>query len=159
MSTGLFYCGVQVAPEIKIFIDKLQEYSDKYAKSVYVINKALGKNLKIDSYEYTKEVVILIPKQKIMLLNYGKPSSDFDEFVEDFISDLEYLSKKYEYQNKLGRSRNWKDCISELQFKDILTLDIKDILHCNNVPVHKERTVELLISLLIGSINNIHNMH
>ena len=93
MSTGLFYCGVQVAPEIKIFIDKLQEYSDKYAKSVYVINKALGKNLKIDSYEYTKEVVILIPKQKIMLLNYGKPSSDFDEFVEDFISDLEYLSK------------------------------------------------------------------
>lgn len=161
MGTELFYCGVQLNQfnlEVKQFVEKLRGYSDAYNKSVYIIDKALGKNLKLDSYSYTEELVVLIPKQKVMLLNYGNAKNEFDEFVEDFIADLEYLSKRYEYQKKIGRSRNWKDCISELKFEEIKMRDVEDILRDCVVPVHKERTVELLISLLIGSINDIQNV-
>lgn len=154
----LFYCGIQESelnPLIREFIKKLQDYSNEYTKPVYVIDKALGKNIKIESYEYNEEFIILIPKQKVMLVNYGNLESDFDNFVEDFISDLEYLSKRYDYQKKLGRSRNWRECVSELRFENISTCSIEEVLRDNSVPVHKERTVELLISLLIGSINDI----
>ena len=160
MSTELFYCGVQLNQldsEVQQFVERLGQYSDVYNKSVYVIDKALGKDLK-DSYSYTEELIILIPKQKVILLNYGSAKNEFDEFVEDFISDLEYLSKRYEYQKKIGRSRNWRECISELNFEDIKMRNIEDILRDCDVPVHKERTIELLISLLIGSINNIQSV-
>ena len=160
MGAELFYCGVQLDQlnsDVKQFIERLGQYSDVCNKSVYVIDKALGKDLK-DSYSYTEELVILIPKQKVILLNYGSAKNEFDEFVEDFISDLEYLSKRYEYQKKIGRSRNWRECISELNFEDIKMRNIEDILRDCDVPVHKERTIELLISLLIGSINNIQSV-
>lgn len=157
--SGLFYCGVlehQLTPDTKEFIKQLKAYSDEHTISVYVIDKALGQSMKIEAYDYVEKFIVLIPKHKIMLIDYGAQiNSAFDNFVEDFISDLEYLSKRYDYQRKLGRSRNWKDCIAKLQFNKIAPLNIKDVLQDNSVSVPRERTVELLISLLIGSINDI----
>lgn len=156
MSTsGLFYCGIEVNDCINYFIEGLRAYSDESNKPIYIIDKALGKNTKIEDYEYRKKFVVLAPQEKILIINYGGDKTDFDFFVDDFISDLEYLSKRYGYQKKIGRSRSWEDCISKLSFDEIKGRPITELMKENDVPLPKARIVELLISLLIGSINDI----
>ena len=65
------------------------------------------------------------------------------------------MSKKYGYQKKIGRSRNWRDCIATLNFNEVQTEHIQNLIEENSVLLPKKRIVELLISLLIGSINDI----
>lgn len=152
---SLFYCGTKKNGIINDFIDKLDRYSEETSIPIYVIEKALGNEGKISEYEYKEKIIVLIPKQKILLINYGKCCEEFDDFTDDFIDDLEYLSKRYEYQKYLGRKRVWQDCIEAVPFEKIDNIEIKEILRDYRIPVQNERLVELLISLLIGSINDI----
>ena len=152
---SLFYCGVRRKEIINDFIEKMDKYSEETSKPIYIIEKALGNEGKIDEYVYNEKIILLIPKQKILLINLGKAGEEFDEFADDFIDDLEYLSKRYEYQKYLGRKRIWQGCIETVQFEKIKDLEIMEMLREYRIPVQNERIVELLISLLIGSINDI----
>ena len=151
---SLFYNNVPGGSNIDGLVEKLESYSEQNAKAVYIIDKPLGNENKIE-YGYEEKAIILIPKQKILLVNYGIECDEFEDFVEDFIDDLEFLSKKFEYQKYLGRKRVWQKCIETVSFEDIKDLDVEDILKEYRVPIQDERIVELLISLLIGSINDI----
>ena len=155
---SLFYCGVERKEIINNFIEKLDRYSEETSRPIYIIEKALGNEGKIDEYEYKEKIIVLIPKQKILLINLGKECEEFNDFVDDFIDDLEYLSKRYEYQKYIGRKRIWQDCIEIVQFEYIKDLEIEEILRKYRIPVQNERIVELLISLLIGSINDINKI-
>lgn len=155
---SLFYCGVERKEIINNFIEKLDRYSEETSRPIYIIEKALGNEGKIDEYEYKEKIIVLIPKQKILLINLGKECEEFNNFVDDFIDDLEYLSKRYEYQKYIGRKRIWQDCIEIVQFEYIKDLEIREILRKYRIPVQNERIVELLISLLIGSINDINKI-
>lgn len=152
---SLFYCGVERKEIINDFIEKMDIYSEEMSKPIYIIEKALGSEGKIDEYEYKEKIIVLMPKQKILLINLGRACEEFNDFIDDFIDDLEYLSKRYEYQKYLGRKRVWQSCIEIVQFEDIKDLEIKEMLREYRIPVQNERIVELLISLLIGSINDI----
>lgn len=152
---SLFYCSVKRREMLNGFIEKLDKYSEEMSKPIYLIEKALGNEGKIEDYEYDDKIIILIPKQKILLVNLGKDCDGFKDFAADFVDDLEYLSKRYEYQKYLGRKRNWQDCIEMVQFEDIKDSEINKIMRDFRIPVQNERTIELLISLLIGSINDI----
>lgn len=155
---SLFYCGVERKETINNFIEKLDRYSEETSRPIYIIEKALGNEGKIDEYEYKEKIIVLIPKQRILLINLGKECEEFNNFVDDFIDDLEYLSKRYEYQKYIGRKRIWQDCIEIVQFEYIKDLEIEEILRKYRIPVQNERIVELLISLLIGSINDINKI-
>lgn len=131
---------------------KLEEfYASKFSEDgrpVYVINSALGNDL--TSSEEVKAVAILIPGYRIILVNLSFSEDDFNHFFEDFIEDVSYLSEKYAYREKIGRSRQWRNIFST---EKIATVDDLD-----NFRISDEREIrvgELLISLLIGSINDI----
>ncbi len=109
------------------------------------------------SYSYEKAIVVLIPKHRIMFINYGNNQEKFKDFYEDFLEDLGQLSKKYDYTKILGRPRQWKnDFTAMYDYQDIKELDLSVFLKENNLRTKEDaRKGEFLISLLTGSINDI----
>lgn len=78
----------------------------------------------------------------------------FNQYYDDFIEDLNSVSDKFNYKDHIGRPRDWK---RELTVKETLKedWDINNILHEHALSSSLKRKSELLISLLIGSINDI----
>ena len=95
MSNGLFYTNVENKEGIESLFSKLERYAEEGINPVYIINKPLEE--KKVSYGYEKSIVVLIPKHKIIFINYGNNEERFEDFYEDFIEDLGQLSKKYDY--------------------------------------------------------------
>lgn len=152
---SLFFCGIKNKEILNDFIDKLDSFSESNSKTIYILDKPLGNDGKIEEYDYVEKAILLIPNQKILLINYGRYCDEFEDFADDFIDDLEFLSKRYNYQKSIGRKRVWQECIEKVQFDDIKDSTIDELVQTYRIPVHNERIVELLISLLIGSINDI----
>ncbi|EGP4824468.1 hypothetical protein FP317_002591 [Enterococcus faecium] len=100
-----FKCNDFVLP------NKWKEGMEKFASTIddqiFIIREPLSKEDAL--YEYKEAFVILIPGYKIMILNFGRKEEEFEEFYEDFLEDLAYLSDKYSYKAKLGRPRVWKN--------------------------------------------------
>ncbi|MEA4836284.1 MAG: AAA family ATPase [Anaeromusa sp.] len=152
---SLFYCDVDRNSQTELFIDQLREYSNTHSKQVYILKRILGSK---KSYEYNlKDIaIILIPKHSIIILNYGIESNDtFDDYRLDFIEDLGHLSDKFEYTKILGRARKWPEyLIKNLNIKDF---DVTEYI-ADEIAIYNQRKIDLLISLLIGSINSIDNI-
>ena len=49
---SLFYCGVERKEIINNFIEKLDRYSEETSRPIYIIEKALGNEGKIDEYDF-----------------------------------------------------------------------------------------------------------
>lgn len=155
MSNGLFYTNVENKEGIESLFSKLERYAEEGINPVYIINKPLEE--KKVSYGYEKSIVVLIPKHKIIFINYGNNEERFEDFYEDFIEDLGQLSKKYDYMKILGRPRQWRNEFTvKYNFDDIKKMDFSDFLAKNTLKTKiDERKGEFLISLLTGSINDI----
>ena len=154
---SLFYKGFDYATEIDVFFDKLREYAEQSGTGnpVYVLKTPLSDKKYV--YGYEKAVVILVPKHKIMFLDYGKNEDAFEDYVEDFLDDTGHLSDKYDYMRVLGRPRKWRnDFVEQMSYLDIAGLKITELLDRIKLPTKEsERKGEFLISLLTGSINDI----
>ncbi|MUU07410.1 MAG: endonuclease [Phascolarctobacterium sp.] len=156
MDNSLFYCGISVANEHKSFIDMLKVHSNQTSTQIYIINTPLGTE---NSYQYNYEdaVIVLIPKHKICIIDLknNEKNPQFEDFCEDFIEDLGYLSDKYSYRKELGRPRAWKDLlITQTSISNIK--NINDLLSVTDLPNDiLKRNANYLISLLTGSINDI----
>lgn len=152
---SLFYTNVENKEGIETLFDQLERYAEQGTNPVYMINKPLEeKNI---SYGYEKGIVVLIPKHKIMFINYGNSKDKFQDFCEDFLEDLSTLSKKYDYLRILGRSRQWKnDFTATYEYEEIAGLRLSDFLAKNSLSSKEDsRKGEFLISLLTGSINDV----
>ena len=138
--------------KVKLIISSLKKFAEQEKRQVYIINKPVGERKY--QYSYKEAILILIPNVKLLLINVGSDTSSFEDFSEDFIEDLGYVSDKYNYKSFLGRPRKWRDeLIKDVKFDsndDILTV-IKD----NTLSGLNARKGELIISLLTGSINDI----
>lgn len=154
MDHSLFFCNVEKNELNSDLIELLSQFSEQNSVQTYVINAPLGIDA-LSQYEFNDAVVVLMPKRKICFVNLKDDQSSFDEFYEDFIEDLGYLSEKFEYREQLGRPRAWKKTLTAyMQVSDISCVD--DILNeseLNNPS--QQRHAEFLLSLLIGSINDI----
>ena len=115
-SNSLFYTNVEYTDGIDKFFENLENYAEKGINPVYIINKPLEE--KTVSYSYEKAIVVLIPKHRIMFINYGNNQEKFKDFYEDFLEDLGQLSKKYDYMKILGRPRQWKNDFTAKYQKD-----------------------------------------
>lgn len=145
------YFYIDFDDENSIF-SKFNDYANKTKKQVYVLKKALATNY---SYMYDNACAVLIPNCSIMITNLKEEEKDFTTYFEDFIEDLGVLSDKYNYREVLGRPREWKNLIKKYGYNDIKK-DVKDII--DDIQENNQdniRKIELLTSLLIGSINDI----
>lgn len=151
---SLFYNHITENDLNKEIIKKFASFSEKNPnQQIYLITSPLGEKY---SYEYEKKaIVVLSPKHKIIFLNLDKADEElFAEYCEDFIEDLNSISDKFEYKNRIGRPREWKkNIIARDCFND--GVDIESLLQKHRLDKSYYRIGELLISLLIGSINDI----
>ena len=104
MDHSLFFCNVEKNELNSDLIELLSQFSEQNSVQTYVINAPLGIDA-LSQYEFNDAVVVLMPKRKICFVNLKDDQSSFDEFYEDFIEDLGYLSEKFEYREQLGRHR------------------------------------------------------
>jgi len=152
---SLFYCDIDRTTQTERFIEQLRQYSFTQSKQVYILKKPLGLK-KSYSYNLTDIALVLIPQHSILILNYGvEEDAAFADYELDFTEDLGYLSDKYDYSKILGRPRKWP---KKLIIKaNLSTIDIAGYLQ-SEIDLQDQRKIDLLISLLIGSINNIDNV-
>lgn len=149
---SLFYCDIDENEITKQFIVPLKEYSIKESKQIYILKKALGTS-KEYSYDLTDVAIILMPKHPILILNYGSADNGkLEDFLLDFKEDLGFLSDKFNYNKILGRARKWPH--EYFTIESINEFDV-DAYFNKEIEFQHQRKIDLLISLLIGSINSI----
>nr|WP_315247060.1 ATP-binding domain-containing protein [uncultured Albidiferax sp.] len=151
--SSFFYLQAEKTQKNREFIDSISQYCEQKKTQAYLISQPLGDNKY--SYAYKDALVLLIPKHKILFVNFSEDEESFEEYVEDFIEDLGSISDKYRYKNSIGRPKAWrKDLIEELSYQRDFNAEyfLKSI---EIEPPTRQRVCELLISLLTGSINDI----
>lgn len=157
MDKSLYYQSFQNSVDIEEFIDKLRNFAENNSNgnSIYVIDRPLGE--KKYSYTYEKAMVILMPKHKIIFMDYGKNREGFEDYVEDFLDDVGHISDKYDYLKVLGRPRNWRGKFTEkIGYEEIADKTIGEFLEEYRLDSKEDqRKSEFLISLLTGSINDV----
>ena len=138
----------------ELILSEITTYVEEHTENiVYVITAPLNKK-----YTYAYEVnalVILSPKKKIIFINLEADNKEFSSYVDDFIEDIGNLSDNYEYKELIGRPREWRqNIITMINSSEISTID--SLFNQNSLVEGKDqRIAELIITLLIGSINDI----
>ncbi|MCT7433338.1 ATP-binding domain-containing protein [Aliarcobacter cryaerophilus] len=153
MREDFFYSQVEKNTSNQHLLDEIKQYAEMKNKQIYVLKKPLSD--KKYTYSYENALVLLIPKNKIIFIDYGNNETDFNFYVSDFIEDLGSLSDKYEFRNLIGRPREWEEKIIH---KTKYNQDFSISSLINNTILYDEvfkRNCELLISLLTGSINDV----
>jgi len=153
MENSLYFKHIKDTAVNNVVIQQLETYiSQNLKEQIYVLNAPLGEKY-IYSYQ-NNAIAILSPKHKLIFIDLKGDKKAFDEYYNDFIEDLNSISDKYKYKEYIGRPREWKKSntiqIYENEFSDFQKLFSETI-----VSEELQRISELLISLLIGSINEI----
>lgn len=154
MINSLFFNHIEKNDINKSLLEEFENYAKTNTnEQLYLISAPLSEEKY--QYEYEKNaIVILSPKHKIIFLDLQSNKKAFEEYCEDFIEDLTSLSDKYNYKRHIGRPREWKDEL--LVYEDTKPVDLNVFFKQHEInDTNLRRKTELLISLLIGSINNI----
>lgn len=154
MSNSFFYMSAEKNDLNRQLTDEIQEFALSDLTQTYVIDRPLGDQKY--SYAYDRCLVVLIPKHKILFINLDESSEEeFEDFCDEFIEDLGSIADKYRYKEFIGRPKTWRKLTSRVLVEPE-DPEIMELLHENSIDNAKDqRTVELLISLLTGSINDI----
>ena len=153
--SNYFYLQLQLDVNKPEFVAQLEEYATTNKALIYVLDRPLAEQKKYDNYPKGMALIVLRPKHRIAILKIPEAESEqFNEHVEDIIEDIGYISDRYDYKEALGRPRVWKYrliSVHEAPITDVI--QFWDDLSLNDPSDIKD--VDLLISLLIGSINDI----
>lgn len=159
MEKHYFYTKIERNQKNVALLDALETFANQNCIQTYAIWEPLGEEKY--NYDYEDVINVLIPGYKILVVNIGKyDDDDFRYFCEDFIEDLSHISDKFTYKVKIGRPREWKR--NQIEIVDYENFNADEFI--NNIDRYKlsnsthKRISELLISLLIGSINRIENI-
>lgn len=167
METNSFFCSIEENQTNKKILDKIKIFSGSNPNiQLYLINTPLGEGKKY-SYDYIENVIVILsPKHKIIFLDIIDDAQGFNRYYDDFIEDLGSISDKFNYKEYIGRPKDWKD---QLTTKEVISkplvnfkflarkdeFDLWSILDRNRLDSSLYRGGELLISLLIGSVNDL----
>lgn len=159
MEKTYFYSKIERNEKNEALMDALKTFANENSIQTYAIWEPLGEEKY--NYEYEEVINVLIPGYKLLVINTGKYNCDnFHYFCEDFIEDLSHISDKFTYKEKIGRPREWKQ--NQIEIIDYENFDVakfmSDISSYKLLNSTYKRISELLISLLIGSINSIENI-
>lgn len=151
---ALFYTHVEKTELNETFIENIESYINNTNKQIYLINKPLGEKKYIYGYE-NSSIILLSPNHKMIFIDLLNNKKEFDDYYEEFIEDLGSVSDKYEYKDFIGRPKTWQKLLTYQCLLSQAT-DIDELLKVNILEDKDEkRKCELLISLLLGSINDI----
>jgi superfamily I DNA and RNA helicase len=155
MRNDLFYNQVKETELNKPLATKFEKYAKSHPDTqIFLITSPLG-----ERYNYSYEelaLIVLIPGHRITFFNLGAPGSAFDNYVDDVITDLNTISTTYKYMEHIGRPREWHDkVIATRQYDHHTAFDVENFLSDIQLEGEWRRKVDLLISLLTGSINDI----
>lgn len=151
--SSFFYLQAEKNQKNRLFIDAISSHCEANKIQAYILDRPLGDSKY--SYNFRDGLVLLIPKQKIIFINFSTNTEEFENYVEEFIEDLGSISDKYRYKDAIGRPRAWRtDLVEEINYQPNLSLS--ELLHSTSISsTGRQRICELLISLLTGSINDI----
>ena len=98
-------------------------------------------------------------KHKIAFVSFKKDNKDqFEDYKTDVLEDINSLSDTYGYRNLVGRVRKWENEITISCFLDKIDDYIKWIKRLELHDENQYRRLELIITLFIGSINDVSNL-
>ncbi len=153
MNNSLFYNHVEKNDLNEKIIKHIEDFAERNpTQQIYLLTSPLGEKY---AYQYEENALVLLsPNHKIIFIDLKGDENGFNQYYDDFIEDLNSVSDKFNYKDHIGRPRDWK---RELTVKETLKedWDINNILHEHALSSSLKRKSELLISLLIGSINDI----
>lgn len=156
MINELFYTNLIIDGENNKIIEFLNNYSMKKSKQIFLLNKPLSIT---KNYRYLKGAFLLQSDYKIIFIDFENNSKtrEFQNYIDDILDDLNYVSEKFKYSEQLERPRYWKDdLVDYIEVNDVEKFGFESVLEKNKITLDIEkRNIELIISLLTGSINDI----
>ena len=158
MNSNYFYSNIVQTSKNKSFLEEMQSIAESIKQQVYVLSGPL-----IDGkYQYNDDslIILLSSKKKIAFVTTSKMNDNFNDLCEDIIEDIGSVSDKYGYKEKIGRPRKWRDRLTGIY--SLKEIDDVRAWFCNDIVINDTadfRTLDLLISLFIGSINDVKNIN
>ncbi|MDY1033397.1 DEAD/DEAH box helicase [Stenotrophomonas sp. CFBP8980] len=153
MTSSFFFLQAEKNHANQAFIEQVELGATRDSDQTYVVTKPLGDSRY--TYGYDDAIVVLSPRRKIAFVDFGANPAAFSEFVDDFLEDLASISDKYRYKDAIGRPRAWRrDLVVDVDASEGDAAEKWRELTKIHDP-GKQRVVELLVSLLTGSINDI----
>lgn len=152
MTSSFFFLQAEKNAKNHEFLDDLEDFCEQQKTQAYAIDRPLGDNKY--SYGYQSALVLLVPKTKLLFVNFSNDTAAFDNYVDDFVEDLGSISDKYRYKDFIGRPRSWSDLVEKVDYAPGLSFSALQERTAISSP-ERQRVCELLISLLTGSINDV----
>ena len=139
-------------------IDAIAKYANEHKQQMYVLKSPLGN--KKYAYADKDSFILLSPHHKITFITCrGILDNVFEDYYEDVIEDIGAISDKFLYKEYIGRTREWKEKLTRKVLSESLLKNINQFYNEAYVEdVVIRRKLELVISLFIGSINDITNV-
>lgn len=136
------------------FLTELETFSDQHKKLIYVLDRPLAD--KKYSYQYSSSLLILSPNHKIAIVDFGEGGENFENFIDDLIEDVGVISDRFSYRTIIGRPKEWRDTLITRFINGDTINNITQFFEDIKAGSESEKKkLELLISLFIGSINDI----
>lgn len=157
MNSNYFYSNIVQSTKNKSFLEEMHAIAESIKQQVYVLSGPLTDS----KYQYDDDslMIVLSSKRKIAFVTTRKMNSDFEDLCEDIIEDIGSVSDKYGYKEKIGRPRKWRNRLTGIystkEIDDVRTWFCEDIAITDTGDF---RTLDLLVSLFIGSINDAKNI-
>jgi len=126
---------------------RIDKFAESQKRQTYILHAPLAK--KDADYEYDEAFAIFSSGFRPCFINVGNNEDAFDDFVNDFIDDIAFLSEKFDYREKIGRKKHWINLLDKFEADD-LKIPLVFI-----EPANERRVADLLTSLVVGSINDI----
>jgi len=152
MKSSYFYHNLPYkADEEPDWLVSMEEYSRVNSLRVYLLKNPIVDS---DHEEYEKHFLLLAPGFQLCIVE-EPDTDDFEGFEEDIKGDIRYLYQKYDYRSKMGLySKVENELITSTKLGDFANVaGLMDKLRLSD-PL-KKRKSELLVSLCIGSVNEI----
>lgn len=148
MSGYCFYTpDAQELAERKGIKQTIDAFAESNKKQTYVLCRPLAKDDAV--YDYEHAVAIFSSGVRPCFVDLGDVQGGIEDYAEDFIEDISFLSEKYKYREKIGRKKHW---VSLFDSCDPNGLNLDRLVLEKPADV---RIVDLLTSLVVGSINDI----
>lgn len=139
-------------------ISMLEDYAKKQEKQIFVLSSPLIDNRYHSNYD--NGIIIASPGHKILFVSLNNNINDdsFLYYIDDTLEDIGSISDRYHFKDKIGRPRSWKgNVIDKVTSSDFLKHKCQLEEYIVSDPTEKRR-VNIIISFLIGSINNASNI-
>lgn len=150
-----FFANVSVSEKNQNILNRLKKLASEAKQQIYVLATPLADRKY--QYDYSDAMIVVSSKKRITFVNYGDDFESFNNFYEDVVEDIASLSDRFGYKNKsvIGRPRDWKETLTQcIHISEIINIDE---WYNNSISLPKQfyRKQDLLISLFIGSINDV----